>query len=31
MKTALVTENRILRNKIKGVVRLRDGECKTLA
>jgi putative transposase len=27
----LVTENRILRNHIKGHVRLSDGECKTLA
>src|SRR6266404_8922397 len=27
----LVTENRILRNHIKGRVRLSDGECKTLA
>src|SRR4029453_13488148 len=27
----LVTENRILRNQIKGRVRLRDGEAKTLA
>src|SRR3989442_5023771 len=27
----LVTENRILRNQLKGRVRLRDGERKTLA
>jgi putative transposase len=27
----LVTENRILRNQIKGCARLRDGERKTLA
>jgi putative transposase len=27
----LVTENRMLRNQIKGRVRLSDGECKTLA
>ena len=27
----LVTENRMLHNQIKGRIRLRDGECKTLA
>ena len=27
----LVTENRMLRHQIKGRIRLRDGECKTLA